>query len=104
MNKTTTSPSRVKGRLASYRYVAQAVTDGLSGKPFIWSAGEREAYTPKAKAMGVTLVTKTQAVKMGYRLKQDVKPVGNGYFRAPISKSADLYVLECQCVKEVTNG
>lgn len=90
------SPSKIKGRLGSWRYVAQAIIDGLDGKPFSWTGGEMEAYRPKAKAMGITLVTKTQAQKLGYELKRGVKPVGNGYFLAPISRSAELYVLECQ--------
>lgn len=90
------SPSEIKGRLGSWRYVAQAIIDGLDGKPFAWCGGEFEAYRPKAKEMGVTLVTKTQIKRLGRELKRGVTPVGSGYFRAPISRSADLYILECQ--------
>lgn len=99
-DKNTTSPSVIKGRLNSWQYIAQAIKDGLEGKTFVWTAGELEAYRPKAKTMGATLVTKSQIARMGYRIKRGAKPVGNGYFRSPISKSANLYVLECQAVPE----
>ena len=58
-----------------------------------------ESYLPKAAQMGATLVTKTSLERDGYRLKRGAKPVGRGYFFAPISRSAALYVLECQAVK-----
>lgn len=100
MRISNVSPSEIKGKLDSWRYVAQAIKDGLEGKPFSWCGGEFDAYKPKAQQMGITLVTKTQIKKMGYRLKKNVKPVGNGYFKSPISRSADLYVLECQAVND----
>lgn len=98
--KSNVSPSEIKNRLQSWRYVAQAIIDGLEGKPFSWGDGERTAYTQKAKKMGITLITATQAKKQGYRIKHGAKSVGTAYFRSPISNYGNLYVLECQCVKE----
>lgn len=92
-------PSNTKRSLQTWLHVATAIIDGLNGKPFSWSGGEFSAYRPKAEAMGITLVTKTRIAKMGRRLKRGAAPVGNGYFGAPISRRADLYVLECQTVK-----
>lgn len=103
MRTSNISPSEIKDKLASWSHVANQIINGLSGKTFSWSGGEFEAYRVKAKAMGITLVTKSQIKKLGYRLKRDAQPIGNGYFRAPISRSADLYVLECQAVKETDN-
>lgn len=100
MRTSNVSPSEIKDRLASWSHVANQIINGLSGKKFDWTSGEFEAYKIKAKAMGITLVTKTQVAKMGYRLKKGVEPVGSGYFRSPISRSASLYVLECQAVKD----
>ncbi len=99
MRETPITPYEIKKRLASWQKVAQFVIDGLNGKPFSWTGGELDAYKPKAKQMGVTLVTKTQIKKLGYRLKRNAKPVGNGYFYAPISRSANLYILECQTIE-----
>lgn len=95
----TVAPSVVERRLATWSYIVQALISGLQGQGFSWSAGEVKAYRPKAKALGFTLVTKTGAKNLGYRIKEGVKPVGNGYFLAPISGFADLYILECQTVK-----
>jgi hypothetical protein len=99
MSKST-SPSTVVSRLQSWQYVAQVIIDGLNGKRFSWTAGEFEAYRKKAEAMGLTLVTKTTIKRWGYRLKRGAEPIGTGYFRSPISRDAELYVLECQAVKE----
>lgn len=100
MRTSNVSPSEVKNKLSSWIYVATQIRDGLNGIPFDWTGGEFEAYRVKAEAMGLTLITKTQVTKQGYRLRQGARPVGRGYFRAPISRSADLYILECQAVKE----
>lgn len=99
MRQSNISPSEIKRKLHSWKYTAQAIIDGLDGHPFSWCGGELEAYRKKAKAMGITLVTKSKLARDGYRLKRGAQPVGNGYFHAPISRSADLYVLECQAVK-----
>lgn len=94
------SPSEVQARIVAWVKALNAVRDGLNGHPFSWTAGELEAHRAKMAALGLTFVTTTQAARLGFRLKRGAKPVGNGYFRAPISRSANLYVLECQCVKE----
>ena len=75
--------------------VIKAIRDGLDGKRFSWSAGELNAYRPKALRLGFTL--ENGAKQLGYKLKPTAKPVGNGYFTAPISQFCDLYVLECHC-------
>lgn len=97
--KTSIKPSEILGRLNSWVYVANTIADGLNGKPFSWTDGERIAYTEKAKAMGITLVTKNWLKKIGYRLKKGAKPVGTAYFKSPISNTGELYILECQAVK-----
>lgn len=103
MRTSNISPSEIKDKLASWSHVANQIINGLSGKPFSWCGGEFDAYKPKAQQMGITLVTKTQVEKLGYRLKKNAEPVGTGYFKAPISRSANLYVLECQAVKANEN-
>jgi len=100
MNNKSVSPSVIQARLASYRKIIDAISRGLSGKPFHWTNGEYEAYRAKAYVMGFTLVTRTKLEKTGCRLKRGVRPVGTAYFRSPISRDIDLYVLECQAVKD----
>lgn len=100
MRQTNITPSKIKHKLETWQYVAQAIINGLNGKPFSWTGGEFDAYRIKAQAMGCTLVTKSKIERDGYRLRRGAKPVGNGYFKAPISRSADLYILECQAVKD----
>lgn len=99
MRQSNVSPSEIRRRLESWSYVAAAIADGLGGEPFNWTGGELEAYRKKAAEMGCTLVTKSKLERDGYRLKCGAQPVGRGYFYAPISRSANLYVLECQAVK-----
>jgi hypothetical protein len=79
--------------------VINTVLDGLEGKPFHWGQGERWALTPMLTKIGITIVTRTQIDKYGYRLKRSQNPVGTTYFGSPINKNADIYVLEIQCVK-----
>jgi hypothetical protein len=94
------SPSEIQNRLESWRYVAEAIANGLrNNKPFSWTGNQFASYHKKALAMGITLVTKTELERDGYRLKRGVTPVGSGYFCAPTSYQADLYVLECQAAK-----
>jgi hypothetical protein len=100
MRKSNVAPYEVRRRLDSWQKVASAISRGLAGDPFTWTGGELENYRPKAKAMGATLVTKTKLKRDGYRLKKGAQPVGSGYFFAPISRDAALYVLECQAVRE----
>ena len=92
-------PSEIIARLGRFRWVAGKIEAGLQGSPFHWNMGEGDYCVEWAKMMGINLVTKTQITKLGYRLKKGVYPVGSRYFGAPISKSAMLYVLECQAVK-----
>lgn len=97
--KTLIKPSEIKNRLGSWYHVATEIRNGLDGYPFSWTDGERVAYTEKARAMGVTLVTQNWLKKNGYRLRRGAKHVGTAYFKAPISNTGKLYVLECHAVK-----
>lgn len=97
--KSPTSPGEIRERCRSYAHVARLIDEGLGGDPFHWGLGEAQAYCAKAEDMGLTLVTKNQIARLGYRLRRGVKPVGTRYFGAPISNTGSLYVLECQCVQ-----
>jgi hypothetical protein len=68
--------------------------------PVAWNDGQRIANTNRARILGYTIVTKTRAKRMGYRLKRGARPLGYGYFKAPISRDAELYVLEVHCVRD----
>lgn len=74
--------------------------DGLDGNPFYWDDGPRIQYQKKLKNCGITLLTKTALKKKGYRLKRGAEPVGSAYFGSPIKNIGELYILECQAVKE----
>lgn len=93
------SPGEIKRRLDCYRDVAGQIQRGLDGVPFYWNGAEGTYNVAWAEQMGIHLVTETQIKKRGYRLKRGAKPVGRRYFGAPISRSALLYVLECQAAK-----
>lgn len=95
------SPSHVIKRLNTQIMLAQGIIDNLQGGEngnMSWSNGGMKNYVRMLREMGITLVTKTQAKKMGYRMKRGAQPVASGYFTAPISQQCDLYVLECQFV------
>ena len=90
------TPYAVKKRLDTLVSIADQIQRGLDGQPFRWGDTERKAYTPKAAALGITLVTKTGMQKLGRELRLGAKAVGEAYFGAPLSKTVALYVLECQ--------
>lgn len=94
MSKT---PSAFIAQLQRRINVANEIIDGLRGEPFSWGGGETTAKHRILKELGITLVTKTRARKLGYELNKKAKPVGSVYFSSPISNYADVYVLECQC-------
>ncbi len=94
------SPSEIQRRLETISGVATEIHEGLGGKPFQWNGAEGEWKVLWAEDLGITLLTKTALEKRGYRLKRGAKPIGRRYFGAPIQKYAELYVLECQCVRE----
>jgi hypothetical protein len=85
-------------QLIRLHQLTNTILQGLDGSPFHWGQGERWAYTPMLKKIGITLVTRTQIDKRGYRLKRSQNPVGTTYFGTPIDKEADVFVLEIQCV------
>lgn len=92
------APSEQIARLQGYCIAAGEVIHGLQGAPFHWRGVDGQHNLPRLADMGVTLVSKSHAERLGYRLKRDAQPVGSRYFGAPISRQADVYVLECQCV------
>jgi hypothetical protein len=94
MSKT---PSAFIVQLERRINVANEIIDGLRGSPFSWGGGETTSKHRILKELGITLVTKTRARKLGYELNPRAKPVGATYFSSPISNYADVYVLECQC-------
>ncbi len=94
MSKT---PSAFIAQLQRRINVANEIINGLRGEPFEWGGGETSAKQGILKELGITLVTKTRAAKLGYELNKKAKPVGECYFTRPISRSAAVYVLECQC-------
>lgn len=94
MSKT---PSAFIAQLERRINVANEIIAGLRGSPFSWGGGETTSKSHILKELGITLVTKTRARKLGYELNKKAKPVGSVYFGAPISNYANVYVLECQC-------
>lgn len=94
------SPSKTKEELKRCEEVAKCIIEGLNGKPFNWGGSEGSANRCTSAKMGARLVTRTMLKKLGYRLKRGAKPVGSCYYGSPINRTADLFVLQCQAVKE----
>ena len=92
------TPSRVIDKLDRYREIAAQVQRGLRGKPFAWGDAERRSYVDNAAAMGITLLSLSALERRGYQLKRGAQPVGSAYYGSPLSRYANLYVLECQCI------
>lgn len=96
--KATPLESRavVRARTERFANVAYQIHRALKeGKPFHWKGSESH-LVDVAASMGLTIITRSRAEKAGYTLKRGQKPVGTIYFGAPISKTAAVYVLECQ--------
>lgn len=91
------APSKTDLDLSRSIKVAMQIQNGLRGKLFQWGETERINYTLRAANLGVTLVTATTLKRRGYELKRNAQPVGRAYYGAPLSRYADLYVLECHC-------
>lgn len=88
--------AKVKARAERYRAVAAEIERGLSGgKSFHWKGSENHLIQIAAD-MGLTIITQSRAEKAGFVLKRNQRPVGTIYFGAPISRIANVYVLECQ--------
>lgn len=65
------------------------------GERVLWGMGEREGAEKMLKELGVTVITRSRAERMGYKLRASAKPIGTGYFGSPIKRDANLYILEC---------
>lgn len=90
------SRAKVLARAERYRDVAFQIARALrEGKMFFWKGSENHLIGIAAD-MGLTLITESRARKAGYTLKKGQSPVGSIYFGAPISRDAEVYVLECQ--------
>ncbi len=87
---------QVIGRLDRVIGVATEIANGLQGKPFSWRGVDAQHRMPIARMLGVTLISKSRAERLGFQLKRGQQPVGARYFEAPISAYHDVYVLECQ--------
>lgn len=92
------TPSAFKKRLDARRLIIGEMIAGLEGRTFHWGGGEFTSRKHILKELGITLVTKTSIQKRGLELRRGAKPVGSCYFSSPISRAADVYILECQTV------
>lgn len=95
--KTQPSPSEYKRKAQSFAYVAQAILDGLNGKPISWGVGEWRAYRRLAEQMGFTLVAQTGSERKGYRLKPGARPIGHAAHRG-VRYTGRIYILECHFI------
>lgn len=86
-------------KLQSYEAHFQSVIKGLEGQPEGWSEEKRKRVEKALAKVGFTLITRNRAHKQGYNLADDAKPVGQGYYPAPIAHYCDMYILECHFVK-----
>lgn len=89
------SKDTVTRRLLRCEQASHDVSQGLHGNPFTWRECD-QALIGMLEDMGVHLISITKAIKLGYVLKQRQQPVGKVYYGAPLSRYADLYILECQ--------
>lgn len=90
------SKAKVVARAGRYQDVAFQIVRALKeGKMFFWKGSENHLIDIAAD-MGLTLITESRAKKAGFVLKKGQQPVGSVYFGAPISREAEVYVLECQ--------
>lgn len=94
-------PQMTKKRaLAALRRAAETIAQleaGLNGQPFNWRGVDAQHREPIVRELGFTLVSKSYAKTLGYELIPGAAPVGVKYFGAPISRFAEVYILECQC-------
>lgn len=89
-------PSFVIERLERIIVVARMLIAGLKGTPFAWRGVDVQHYRPLARLFGLTLVSKSRVAALNWKLKKNVQPVGEMYYGAPISRWADVYILEAQ--------
>lgn len=62
----------------------------------VWGAGQRVTYTRLLREMGVELVTRTAAKRMGHEIRRRQHPIALGYFVAPIQRNAELCIVGIQ--------
>lgn len=86
-------------KLQGHSTNVQSVIKGLEGQPEAWSEDERKKITKTLEKLGLTVITRNRAHKQGYNLADDAKPIGKGYYPAPIAYYCDMYILECHFVK-----
>ena len=93
----------MKKELDQLGYIKGAINElmlGLSGeKPFSWGDAERKSKTAWLSRLGFVLVSKSKLERGGHELKRGMKPVGCAYYKAPLSRHADLYLLGIQTTR-----
>ena len=91
------SPSALIAKLERRRALLAEIVSGLRGQPFHWGEGESSSKQGMlAPAFGVTLLTRIGVGRAGLDLKRGAKPVGAIYFGAPIQRTSDVFVMQCQ--------
>ena len=91
------NPSALANHLQKRIALLHQLEQGLRGHSFDWGNSAGAVWRKQLKdEFGIELVTETGAAKAGHRIKKRAQPVGRMYFKAPISKYADLYVLNVQ--------
>lgn len=101
MERTT---SAERARLKTLIGVAEAISNGLSGRPFCWGGGEAMSKRRALRQLGIELVTASRAKKLGHELLARAKPVGETYYGAPICGHCDVYVLGVQTRPKMPNA
>lgn len=92
------SPGPVATRLEQRAAVLTRLAASLrrKGAAMAWGNGEGINRLRDLRDVGIHLVTKTRAGRLGHRLKRGVEPVASMYFNAPINADCDLYALGVQ--------
>lgn len=96
--RSTRSPGPVARRLEERAAVLTQLAACLRGESvsIAWGNGEGINRLRDLRDVGIHLVTKTRADRLGHRLKRGASPVASMYFNAPINADCDLYVLGVQ--------
>jgi hypothetical protein len=85
-----------KNEMIRLRDTLNEVIRGLGGKPFKWNGSERARRRRLLEAADVRVMTRTGIAKAGHRLKRGAKPIGQVYFGAPLSRYAEVFLLDVQ--------
>lgn len=93
------STTKIQDHLDKFGQLAHELDMALDGNPLVeWGDSEGYYKTQRAKQMGLTITTQAAAERRGYRLKRNAKPIGTRYFRSPIKRDINIYILECHFI------